>query len=373
MTNPTLLDDDMMDLASCCDVLPYCVYHQINTEEGDYRTYLSGPVISRDDDGKIMYACQKPLSVFDSQNPYGKWLLAFTFYAINPMLRPIPYGMGIFCAKKRNTFPWDTQSIKLVYDPYDTNDQCVYFIAYTKPVPWTKPLFVHAKGYFSDKSTSLSQAVFVSWNANPPISEYVGEYVKTKDPKDNMTLPIWKWKGKSRVNIALKDLTTSGGDYMDQIWRHGHIFPFFVLSPEVFGKDYWNIKFICHNANCLPYNPNNNYIENEAASVNTRFFGKGSKPYPRSLRNCVVRCNQLMPDELDAGHPFGLVGMIKKELKDITTTDTSLETKKELKDIKTPDTAKTKTSAISPIVVAVLFTILVVILGLLLYFTLQKK
>ena len=149
MTDTEFVDNTLLDYTSASDVLPFCVYYWINPKESIYRAYLSGPSIIRVNDG-VEYKCLPPKSL----DNYGNWTLGFTFYAINPMLRPIPTGMALFCAERKHSFPWDTRTVRIVYDPYDINNRCVYFIAYIQPTPWTKPLFVHVQGSeeFSESS-----------------------------------------------------------------------------------------------------------------------------------------------------------------------------------------------------------------------------
>lgn len=346
MTEKQFLESEQVDLLTTSDVLPFCVYHWIDPSVEMYRGYLSGPSIIKDEQGKFKYTCAEP----NSLNPYGKWSLAFTFYAINPMVRPIPYGMSLFCAKQRDTFPWDTVSIQPVYDPYDINNECVYFTTYTKPVPWTTPLYVHVRGTFD-----FPTAAFPSLSPNAPLTDYPGRFVKSK-PKVFSTLPNYVWTGTQRTLAQLTDLAIAEEDSTEPGWHHSRIFPFYVLSPDLFGPNFEKITFTCHNANCMPHNPNSDYIDRVSVSLNERLHGE--KPKPRRLRDCVIRCNQLVPGELGGGHPFDLISLINSELGQMKTRSPSLEN---------------KITGTSPIVIAVMVTVLVVSLGVLIYFSLRTK
>ena len=282
----------MTDVDIRKDVLPFCVYHLIDKSQETYRGYISGPVVNKD----FKMVCGTP----PESGPYGKWVFAFKFYAINPMTRPIPYGMGLFCAKKRKTFPWDTEEVKLVYDPYNIEDDCVYFITYTKPIPWTKPLFIHIKGIPSNPTN-----VFPSWDPNPPgVKEK--NYVRVGDDNPT-TIPQYKWVGDN------SDLNTIGINFRNrQGWRHNKIFPMFVINHDIFGENYDNIRFTCNNTTCIPHNPDSSYVEDVIADINSVLYDK--HPLPLTLTDCVVRCNNLAPTQLTGGDPFSLVTMINSEL-----------------------------------------------------------
>ena len=343
MTDTNFVDTTVLDYTSASDVLPFCVYYWINPKESVYRSYLSGPSIIKTKNG-FKYECAKP----NSLDPYGKWTLGFTFYAINPMLRPIPTGMALFCAERKNKFPWDTRTVRLVYDTHLINEKCLYFIAYTKPTPWTKPLFVHIQG-----SLDFPISAFPSWDPNPPV-EQGGKYIQV-DSKEILTQPIHKWVGDPADQERVEEVGFREG-ITKSAWRHALVFPFYVLSPELFGPEYEKIKFVCHNAYCFPYNPNNDYVDKISVSINERLHG--SKPTPRTLTECTIRCNQLVPDELGGGHPFDMTSMIADKLEKMS--------------VDSPDIS-VRISRISPIIIAILITVLAACLGVLVYISIRNK
>ena len=347
MTESEFVENEVFDMATASDVLPFCVYHWVNPGISVYRGYLSGPTTVKDKDGKLKYTCEHP----NPLDPYGEWSLAFKFYAINPMVRPIPNGMNLFCAHRKDSYPWNTTKIRIVYDPFDINDNCVYFIAYTKPTPWTKPLYVHVQGTFNTPTNS-----FPSWSINSPVLGSQGKYVQT-NTKFFSTQPYHRWDGTSAGEIQLDDISMDMGYRKIPEWHHASIFPFYVLSPDLFGEDYEKIRFICHNAHCFPYNPNSDYVEKVSVVINKR-FRKDGIPIPRTLSECVIRCNQVVPSELGGGHPVDLLTLIASELDNMSQESPSIGE---------------RISQVPPIIITVLVVIFVASLAILLYLSIRKK
>ncbi len=129
------------------------------------------------------------------------------------------------------------------------------------------------------------------------------------------------------------------------------------MSPELFGDDYSKIRFICHNAHCIPYNPNNDYVERVSIAINNRLHDT-NKPTPRKLTECVIRCNQLVPEELGGGQPFNLLAMINSQIDDMTQESPSIDD---------------RLSKISPLLITILITVLVASLVFLCIFPYVKK
>ena len=272
------LSQELEKLDAGSNVLPFCVYHWFDESQRVYRGFLAGPKLTREN-GKISYKCGNPplINYNNSLNRRGHgWKLAFTFYAINPRFRPIPYGMGLFCAKRRLVYPFDTTQVTFTYDPYDVSNNCVYFITYTKPVPFTDPIYVHITGnnYFSPSKTNKA---FPSLNSNPP----------------------------ERNN-----------NFSREKWGRSDIFPFYIMSPKTFGPNPESIKFVCYNTVCLPYLPNN-YLSNNAVNITHR-----GKVIPRQLKDCVTHCNLQVHSAIkkwptSTNHPFNLIEIINAKLNSI--------------------------------------------------------
>ena len=188
-----------------------------------------------------------------------------------------------------------------------------------------------------------------------PVQDTQGKYVKSKT-KFFSTQPVYKWVGSPADEAKVQDAGLDAGDRTLLGWHHQKIFPFYVLSPDLFGKDYEKIRFVCHNSNCYPYNPNNNYVDKVSVSINQRL--RGEKPKPKRLRDCVIECNQLIPNELGGGHPFNMLSLIDSELDQMDEDSPSVDE---------------RLSNVSPMVISVLVTVLVISLGVLVYLSLRKK
>jgi hypothetical protein len=134
-------------------IIPYCIWHYIDIETQTFLGYIGGPKKIMKN-GVITFDCAP-----DEKN-YSKWFLADSFYAVSPSFRPIPVGMKIFCAKKNIRFPYNTNDLYLMYDPYNIKDDCIYFTTYIKPVPNTKPLYFH----------KIQDNIFPSFDSKPPSS-----------------------------------------------------------------------------------------------------------------------------------------------------------------------------------------------------------
>jgi hypothetical protein len=114
----------------------YCIYHQENI--GSKLGLIRSSVKIRDDEGKEEFKCKLKDTML-------KWKISGAFYAINPMIQPIPSGALLLCSKTANEFPYNTESLKIVYDPFNLEDDCVYFIAWTKRIPYAIPLYIYGE------------------------------------------------------------------------------------------------------------------------------------------------------------------------------------------------------------------------------------
>jgi hypothetical protein len=69
-----------------------------------------------------------------------------SFYAINPMMRPIPVGTILICIKVSIAFPYNSISISVVSDMYKLYNDCVYMIVWGQRVPYTVPFYIYTNG-----------------------------------------------------------------------------------------------------------------------------------------------------------------------------------------------------------------------------------
>lgn len=100
-------------------IYPICV---------DDKTTLYLPKIYRDGDND-KFKCKTGL---------------ISFYAIVPNMVPIPTNMSVVCVEIDNEN--NIKNVKYVKDPnVNTLKDCISFITYTKPVPFTSPLYFYKR------------------------------------------------------------------------------------------------------------------------------------------------------------------------------------------------------------------------------------
>lgn len=179
-------------------IMPYCIYHYIDTTKNKYFGNISNPIKYRHNN-KDMFKCSDNKL---SNSPL--WYKYKTFYAISPMFRPIPSNMRLFCFKQNKNNLQETIQFSVVYDMFNIYNNCVYFISYNQPVPNTEPLYIH-----KNKNT-----IFPSFNYNPPS--------------------------------------------LDKNWTQTELSPIFVMTSNTMGNDISKFKFNCVNERCIPWNISNN-------------------------------------------------------------------------------------------------------------------
>lgn len=207
-------------------VLPFCIYHYIDHSTKTYLGYIGAPEVVKNDDGTESYRCVTDLKTFKG------WYMAATFYAVSPMFRPIPVGMKIFSAKRHREFPYDTNDVKLMHDPYNLKNDDVYFTTYNQPVPNTVPLYFH----------KIGNSVFPSFDIHPP--------------------------------------------YDNPDWGQTQISPVFVMTTDTVGDiSKKRVKFKCINGRCLPWTKQ---IED--------VYDTDPHTDLLELDECVMYCNKLVED-----------------------------------------------------------------------------
>ena len=125
--------------------VPYCAYTMVELGGTEEFGLIASP---RRTDGKGEFACGAPPS-----DP--GWVQRGRFYALNPMVRPIPSYMSLICTAHASATPYNAIGMSHQYDPFDTNPPnppgshptneaaCVNFIAWIEPTPYTTPLYVY--------------------------------------------------------------------------------------------------------------------------------------------------------------------------------------------------------------------------------------
>jgi len=149
------------------EIVPLCIYKNVNT------SYIGLPKkINKND--QITYKC----SLIPNLQFYSR------IWVINPDFRPIPPGTSLFCAKQSN---YTTISINPVYDPFDIQDNCVRFITWMQPTPYTTPLYIYNNG----------SNYIISFDKQPPpnyININISPIYVLVDPNTNVEriLPSYK-------------------------------------------------------------------------------------------------------------------------------------------------------------------------------------
>lgn len=263
-------------------IIPVCLYHHVDKASGVYRCRITTSTKVRKIDGTYTYKCPK-----DTNNV---WKLVSVFYAIQPLFRPIPAGMKLFCAKRSKLPPYHTTNVELVYDVFDNSVDGTYFITYSTPVPNATPLYtwVSKSGAFSDFSTS-----------SPPSD--INTPVMTDIHRDVSSIKHTK------------------------IWDSAMINPIYVLHPSIMGPDYTKIKFMCNNGSCLPH-AGQEWIEKSRAAKKVGWTGPDIynpghiHHEPMSLPECLVNCNELVRIKDGGGSPMNLINIIKRSQHNETDT-----------------------------------------------------
>jgi hypothetical protein len=163
------------------NLIKVCVY-SIN------KSYNYVGISTKQKDGK--FECVNPVS---TTVPFD---FNFSFYAINPMSRPIPSGTNLIRLDRSTNNSLATGVVNIMYDIYSVKnlDTTVHFISYISPKKGTKPLYVWYNNF-------LDSTIFTFED---------------------------KFKGD------------------EPGWEETMISPIYVF-------DYDNINFTCNNFECVPY------------------------------------------------------------------------------------------------------------------------
>jgi hypothetical protein len=134
-------------------IIPYCIYHYLEAETQIFYSYIDNPTKIQNLSTNIEFKC-----IPDSFNT-NKWILYNTFYALSPMIRPIPNGLKLINSVRLSYYPYITQKIEYAYDPFNIEKNSVSFLTWTKPVSNSVPLYIHI---------TPQGNCFPSFDENPP-------------------------------------------------------------------------------------------------------------------------------------------------------------------------------------------------------------
>ena len=235
-------------------VIPFCIYHKVDLKTKSYQCYIATSTLVLRTDGTKRYECRP--------HPDPNWKLDSIFYAVNPLVRPVPNGMQLFCAKRNPKWPHQTTSVDLVYDVFDHYVDGTYFFTYTTPVPNATPLYIWMNG----------DSAFADFSSSPP---------------------------HTHIDSAAT------------------INPIYVLHPTVVGSDYTKIDFMCNNGSCLPKSSDEwqkkSLKENSGGLTEPNIFNPSAPTTSQPLHECLINCNQLVKSKNGGGSPNSLMDIIRNK------------------------------------------------------------
>lgn len=223
-------------MSSSKNISSFCFYHYIDNTTSTYKCYLS------------------QTNSLSCSNIGNGWNLGGKFYSINPSITPKPYGLqNIAIIQDKGTR--NISDIAIVdsifnnkYTDDNINTTTTIITAWTAPMPNTTPLYVHV----------IQNNIFLSWNKNPP-------------PTDSTTssISIAQTPDKNMINFSPQNLIEK---IVPQL---------FVLSSDIFGEDYQNIKFQCLDGIVTPYTKE---------IPNLFYYNEPGEPLP--IYESIINCNQ---------------------------------------------------------------------------------
>lgn len=283
---------------SSSDIYPFCFYQYRDESTNTYRSYLSP--------SKDTISCP---------NLGNGWKKEGSIYCINPSLPAKPNGLKNLAVlqSKGDRNIVNIEVIDNIFSPIynnSINTTTTIITAWLYPVPNSTPLYLHV----------IENNIFLSWNPLPP-----------PDDKNNPDYIVSK--GLSKEKGSIKSTKNTNIQTIGLL-----ISPIYVLSKDVFGEDFKNIKFQCVNNNIIPYTKD---IPN-LFSVN-----KIEKPLP--INQAILKCNQ-------NNKPLELLDLINNlsQTKNKTTISPTKTIRK-----------------INPILVSIIISVFLLMVILLIYFTVR--
>lgn len=207
-------------------IIAFCIFQYVDPNTNTYHSYLGDSVFQYNKKTNFQeFVCKEPDPLYRGWHNTGKFL------AINPMpSHPIQTGMKLYCVKQTVGFPYNSIEAHIEYDPFNIEENCVYFVAYNQRVPFTIPLYFHTLG---------TDNVFASFDKYPP-----------SDSPD---------------------------------WTQSDVSPVYVICPSTFQGIHANdIPFKCVNEKCIPWAKNIPDIYDNIPDTETFRFDQ-----------CILLCSRL--------------------------------------------------------------------------------
>jgi hypothetical protein len=248
------------------NIVPYFILQYVDERAGIYRGYIVAANSRRNEKNEIVYDYKIDTNVFR----HG-WRVVNKFYALNPLFRPIPTGMNLYCVEHSNSTPMKISALYKDYDIFTVNKQnCTFFITYGQPVVNTVSLYFHNVG---------ENGLFPTFERDPP--------------------------------------------YGEDDWKSVKFSPIFVMTSfsidtnlgEENAKYDQSIRFRCLNKKCVPW------TDHQPDIYKTKDI-LAQKSIP--IFECAVTCNQnLIENKIDKDTDEGKIHSPKSILSMVKSLDSS--------------------------------------------------
>lgn len=194
-------------------ILPFCIYYY--QRGNDFYGRISATEEHMDNDNTSSYNCLTQTKLYEG------WKYISTFYAISPILVPIPNDMIFICAERKKSYPYNTFKIHTSATTFSSNRNCIYFIVYSKQKENTIPLYFY----------EIKDDVIIPSMEKKNLKQIRNSPVYTLDPK----------AGKEKI-IQLKNHNKRILDFSFNCVKSGGI----CIPTKEKGTSLVNCVYTCH-------------------------------------------------------------------------------------------------------------------------------
>jgi hypothetical protein len=196
----------------------YCIYHYVTSTSNS----MSMIQISK----KEYHKGKNIIKTYCDAVPGTYWQTYGVFYALNPLIQPIPLGTHLIEIKNNLGYPYNTELINIVYDPFLVKEGNEYFVTWTKIVPYTVPLYLF-KG---------ENGVYITFESKPPY----------KNMKELIYSPLYVLRDPQYIK--------PNSEYEKILDDYYHTNQNIKVKSnfEIDKNDQVNFKFIPYQGRCIP-------------------------------------------------------------------------------------------------------------------------